>query len=57
MELDFNLAMYYLVNVQNNDVIGPFPNKEAFETACANLKTGIFGEWIPTYPAPSGAKF
>lgn len=55
--MDFNMAMYYLINAQNGEVLGPFPDKEAFETACAEQETGILGEWIPTYPAPTGANF
>lgn len=57
MKMDFSMAMYYLINTQNDDVLGPFSDKESFEIACSKQKTEILNEWIPTYPPPPGAKF
>ena len=57
MKMDFEQAVYYLIDAQCDEILGPFADKEAFDVACAEKQTGDLGAWIDTYPAPKDARF
>ena len=57
LEMDFDQAQYFLVNVKNDQIYGPFSSEAEFQAQCDELNVGDLGNWIPTYPAPEGAMF
>lgn len=57
MAMDVDQAQYYLVNAENRMVFGPFAEQSEFDNICTEQDVGTLGEWIDTYPAPSGAEF
>lgn len=57
MAMDVDQAQYYLVNAENGMVFGPFAEQSEFDNICTEQDVGTLGEWIDTYPAPSGAEF
>ena len=56
LEMDFEQAAYYLVDMTTDEIYGPFESADDFNTACADLNVTDLCDWIDTYPTPEGAK-
>lgn len=56
LEMDFEQAAYYLVDMTTDEIYGPFENADDFNTACADLNVTDLCDWINTHPAPEGAR-
>lgn len=57
MQMDFDQAQYYLVDLKNGNIFGPFEDERDFIDACKVQNVGVLGGWIDTYPTPRGAKY
>ena len=53
-EMDKTNVSYYLVNTENDDIIGPYTSEE-YEAQIESLKIEKMCEWIKTVPKPKGA--
>lgn len=57
LQLDFEQAQYFILDLHADVVHGPYSEKEDFSSQCSVLKIGELSGWIDTYPAPEGANF
>ena len=57
LKMDFEQAKYFIVDVNTDDIYGPYDSEEEFQSQCENLNIGDLKDWIATYPAPEGADF
>ena len=53
-EMDKTNVSYYLVNTENDDIIGPYTSEE-YEAQIESLKIEKMCDWIKTVPKPKGA--
>lgn len=55
MNMDFDSALFYLINTETHELYGPYNTLEDFENACLKFEVFDMCDWIDTYPDPQGA--